>query len=223
MIPIKDENPTQTFPFVTISIIIMNVLVFIYELTLSQETLRLTIERFGIVPYYLTHFSYAIDPSGIPRYYTLVTSTFFHGGILHIAFNMLFLWIFGNNIEDALGHMKFIFFYFISGCIAGFSQSLITPQSTIPVIGASGAVAGVLGAYLILYPRARILTLFWFFFFIRIVRIPTVIFLGFWFFVQILYAGTGGSVAWFAHIGGFIAGLIMILPLWMKRRKFFRL
>ncbi len=222
MIPLKDENPTQTFPFVTISLIVINILVFIYEYTLSQETLKLTIEQFGIVPYYLTHLSYALDPSGIPRFYTLITSAFFHGGILHLAFNMLFLWIFGNNIEDVLGHIKFILFYLLSGIIAGMSQALVTPQSTIPIIGASGAVAGVLGAYLVLYPRARILTLFWFFFFIRIVRIPTVVFLGFWFLIQILYAGTGGGVAWFAHIGGFIAGVIMILPLWMRRRRFFR-
>lgn len=223
MIPLKDENPTQTFPFVTISLIVINILVFIYEYTLSQETLRLTIERFGIVPYYLTHLSYALDPSGIPRFYTLITSTFFHGGILHLAFNMLFFWIFGNNIEDVLGHIKFILFYLLSGIIAGISQALITPHSTVPIIGASGAVAGILGAYLVLYPRARILTLFWFFFFIRIVRIPTVVFLGFWFLIQILYAGTGGGVAWFAHIGGFIAGVIMILPVWMRRKKFFRL
>lgn len=222
MIPLKDENPTQTFPFITVSLIALNVLVYLYEWTLDPETLRLAIRAFGIVPYHLTHIAYDIETSSIPRFLTLITSTFFHGGIIHLGFNMLFFWIFGNNIEDVLGHFKFILFYFASGSIAGLSQSFITPQSTIPIIGASGAVAGILGAYLLLYPRAKILTLFWFFFFIRIVRIPTLIFLGFWFFIQVIYAGTGGGVAWFSHIGGFIAGLVMIIPVWIKRRRFFR-
>lgn len=222
MIPLKDENPTQTFPFITISLIALNILVYIYEWTLDPEALRLAIRNFGIVPYHLTHIAYDLEASSIPRLLTLITSTFLHGGIIHLGFNMLFFWIFGNNIEDVLGHFKFILFYFASGSIAGLSQSFIIPYSTIPIIGASGAVAGILGAYLLLYPRARILTLFWFFFFIRIVRVPTIIFLGFWFFIQVLSAGTGGNVAWYSHIGGFIAGLVMILPVWIKRRRFFR-
>ncbi len=221
MIPLKDENPTQTFPFITISLIVANVLIFFYESILNQESLKQLVYHFGIIPYHLTHFTHAIEPSGIPRFLTLITSTFFHGDILHLASNMLFFWIFGNNIEDALGHIKFIFFYFISGSAAGLTQAFVTPQSFIPVIGASGAVAGILGAYLILYPHARILTLFWFLFFIRIIRIPTVLFLGFWFFIQVFYAGSGGNVAWFAHIGGFIAGMIMIIPIWKRRRRIF--
>ena len=219
MIPLKDENPTRTFPFITISLIVINILVFLYELSLNQESLRQIIHHFGIIPYHLTHLSYAIEPSGIPRFLTLITSTFFHGGVFHLASNMLFFWIFGNNIEDVLGHINFIFLYFISAIVAGLSQALVIPQSFTPVIGASGAVAGILGAYLILYPRARILTLFWLLFFVRIIRIPAVIFLGFWFFLQIINAGLGGGVAWFAHIGGFIAGMIMIITNMRKRSK----
>ncbi|MEW5806165.1 MAG: rhomboid family intramembrane serine protease [Acidobacteriota bacterium] len=223
MIPLRDENPTRTFPFVTIAIIVSNVIVFGYEVLLPPELLENLLRRYAIIPYNLVHFSISTQPSGFPNIFTLISSTFLHGGIWHIVGNMLFLWIFGNNVEDALGHFKFIFFYFISASVAGLSQSFTSPDSYIPVIGASGAVAGVLGAYFVLYPHARVVTLFWLFIFIRIVKVPALVFLALWFFLQVMYAGMGGGIAWFAHIGGFIAGILMILPAWLRRKHFLHL
>ncbi len=222
MIPLKDENPTRTFPFVTISLIAINVVVFIYELFLSPEFLKIFIIKFGIIPTNLIHNSLDPGPAGFPNILTMLTSTFLHGSVIHVGGNMLFLWIFGNNIEDTVGHFKFILFYFVSALVAGFTQSIVTPYSNIPLIGASGAVAGVLGAYLLLFPQARILTLLWLFFFIRLIKVPAIIFLGLWFLLQIMYAGMGGGIAWFAHIGGFIAGMVMIIPALIKRKRIFR-
>ena len=220
MIPLRDENPTRTFPFVTIALIIMNGIVFAYEIFLPPHLREGFFQSFALIPDNLIHYSLETGHAGLPNILTLLTSTFLHGGLLHIIGNMLFLWIFGNNIEDAFGHFPFIIFYFVSAVAAGFTQALMNPSSTIPVIGASGAVAGVLGAYILLYPQARIITLFWILFFIRIIRVPAVIFLGIWFFLQIMYAGVvGGSIAWYAHIGGFLAGLVMAVPLSFKRKR----
>ncbi len=206
----------------TISLIAINIIVFIYELFLSPELLKSFIIKFAVIPQNLINNSLEPGPAGFPNILTMITSTFLHGGLMHIAGNMLFLWIFGNNIEDTVGHFKFILFYFVAALAAGFTQSIITPFSNIPLIGASGAVAGVLGAYLLLFPQARILTLFWLFFFIRIIKVPAIIFLGLWFLLQIMYAGIGEGVAWFAHIGGFIAGMVMIIPALIKRKQIFR-
>jgi membrane associated rhomboid family serine protease len=150
---------------------------------------------------------------------------FLHGGFLHLAGNMLYLWIFGNNIEDALGHVKFVFFYLFSGLVAAYSHALIDPQSTIPMIGASGAVSGILGAYLLLFPRAKVYTLLILGIFIQVVLVPAIVVIGFWAVLQFLNGllSTGlhqqGGVAWFAHIGGFLAGIVTI-KLWLPRRPY---
>ena len=148
---------------------------------------------------------------------TLFSAMFIHGGLLHVAGNMLYLWIFGDNIEDRLGHVRFAVFYVLTGLIASIAHVITVPDSTIPMIGASGAVAGILGAYFLLYPRAHVLTLIFFFFFVDIVRIPALIFLGLWFVFQILSSGAGGGIAWYAHIGGFVGGVLLV-KLFEKRR-----
>lgn len=218
-IPLRDENPTSRFPFVTLSLLAINILVFFYQL-LSPTGLEYYVLRMGAIPYEITHFTSLSIPN-IPRLsppLTLLTAMFLHGGFLHLIGNMLYLWIFGNNIEDYLGSFRFILFYLISGLGASFTHIIFNPNSQIPMIGASGAIAGVLGAYLILYPRANVLTLVFLFFFIRIVPIPAAIVLGLWFFLQILNVGMGGGVAWFAHIGGFLIGILLIKTLSGRRR-----
>lgn len=213
MIPLKDENPTQTFPFVTIAIIIINALVFIYELSLGSQ-LQDKITLFAATPYNITHLD---NPSALV---TLITSLFLHAGFAHIIGNMLYLWVFGNNIEDRLGHARFILFYLLCGIVATFGHIVIAPDSKVPLIGASGAVSGVLGAYLLLYPRAKVLVLIPLFFIWRIVRLQALWFLVFWIILQFLYgassfalanaADRGGQVAWFAHIFGFFAGMLFL-------------
>ncbi|OGW56721.1 MAG: rhomboid family intramembrane serine protease, partial [Nitrospirae bacterium RIFCSPHIGHO2_02_FULL_42_12] len=156
-------------------------------------------------------------------YITIFTSMFLHGGFFHVAGNMLYLWIFGNNIEDSMGHVKFIIFYLLCGIVAVYTFSIINSHSTIPMVGASGAVSGVLGAYIILFPRAKVLTLVPFGFYMQMIKVPAIFVLGFWIVIQIingmLSGGTRGGVAWFAHIGGFIAGMALI-SLFKNRKKF---
>ena len=215
MIPLKDENPTQTRPLITVALILTNVAVFLYQISLGPTGNAVYTLKMGLIPFEITHFSDAISPTPIPLVLTLITTMFLHGGFLHLGGNMLYLWIFGNNIEDLLGHFRFFIFYLVCGIIATLIHITSAPESRVPLVGASGAIAGVLGAYLVCFPRARVLVLFWFMFFIRIVRVPALIVLGFWFIVQILNASSDpssqGGVAWFAHIGGFIAGILLIL------------
>lgn len=217
MIPLKDDNPTHTIPLITIGIIVINILVYIYQLSLSSEGLENFLLRFGAIPEHLTH-PFFRDPSSLyilPSALTIFTSMFLHGGLIHLLGNMLYLWVFGNNVEDYLGHIKFIVFYLISGFFAAFIHTLSDVNSITPMIGASGAIAGILGAYLILFPRANVSTLFIFIIIIRIIKVPAVLILGLWFLIQLLNAGSeGGSVAWYAHVGGFLAGVLLI--------KFFR-
>ena len=223
MIPFKDDNPTSTFPYITIAFIVMNVLVFLIQLTSASDP-RDIMYSFGAVPHFLLTFStnQPINPLG-----TVFTSMFMHGGLLHISTNMLFLWIFGNNIEDQLGHIKFIIFYLLCGVLAAYSHALSGPSSMIPMIGASGAVSGVLGAYLLLFPKARVHTLIFLGIFIQVVRLPAVFVIGFWIVIQFINglvskgAAPSGGVAWFAHIGGFIAGIILIRLFISKRRKIY--
>jgi membrane associated rhomboid family serine protease len=210
MIPLKDDNPTSTFPVVTIAIISINILVFLYQLTISGKAEELFILSVGAIPYEITHFRDIYPPSIIPPPFTIFTAMFVHGGLLHLGGNMLYLWIFGDNIEDILGHIKFLVFYLSTGLIASLAHVYIEPSSNIPMIGASGAIAGILGAYLVRFPRARVFTLVFFIFFIDIVRIPAVFFLILWFVFQLISSGSGGGIAWFAHIGGFISGLLLI-------------
>jgi membrane associated rhomboid family serine protease len=221
VIPFKDDNPTRTFPYVTIIIIGLNVAVFLME-TLSPESSQRIVYSYGAIPYAITHFR---SNQPIPPVFTIFTSMFMHGGILHIAGNMLYFWIFGNNIEDELGHVRFIVFYLFCGVVAAYSYALTAPSSTVPMIGASGAISGILGAYLLLFPKARVHTLIFFGIFIQIVQVPALIVIGFWAIIQLVSGlftegmQSQGGIAWFAHVGGFITGLATI-KLWLPRRSY---
>ena len=201
MIPLRDVIPSRTTPFVTIGIIVLNCLGFVFELSLSQRMLQPFMMMYGVVP---AMFSWP----------TVLTSMFLHGGWLHIAGNMLYLWIFGDNVEDRLGHGRFLVFYLLCGTIAALAQVFTSPGSIVPTIGASGAIAGVMGAYFVLFPRSRVLTLIPLFVFWEIIEIPAIFFLGIWFLMQ-LFSGVGslaitsgntGGIAFWAHVAGFLAG-----------------
>ena len=217
MFPLKDDIPTRSFPVVTVAIIVINVVMFFgfQEAYFgSQETFDSRVVDYGAIPYEITH----SGDQGPATWLTILTSMFMHGGLLHIAGNMLFLWIFGNNIEDSMGRARFIAFYLLGGLVAVLAQTVIDPDSTIPTIGASGAVAAVLGGYALLYPRARVVTLLFIIIFFTIVELPALLVLGAWFALQALNGagslaqpvGDGGGVAYFAHIGGFVFGLAVI-------------
>lgn len=219
MIPFKDDNPTHRFPFLTISLITVNVLVFFIQATSAADPRRIAY-AYGAIPHLLLSFQ-VVQP--IHPFMTVFTSMFMHGGLLHVGTNMLFLWIFGNNIEDRLGYGRFIPFYLLCGIIAAYAHAITSPSSTVPMIGASGAVSGILGAYILLYPHARIHTLIFLGFFVQVVRLPAMVVIGFWIFIQfidgLLSKGLAdqGGVAWFAHIGGFVAGLLLI-KVFIKRQ-----
>ncbi len=213
-IPLKDENPAFRPPIVTLVLIGVNVLLFALH-ALRPQGLEMAALRFGAVPYDITHFGSAAA-GRVPPLLTLLTSMFQHGSVFHLGGNMLFLWIFGNNVEDFLGHARYALFYAICGLAAALTQVAAMPGSRAPMIGASGAIAGVLGAYWLLFPRARVKTFIFLIFYIDVVAIPAGVLLGAWFLLQVLNVGMGGGVAWFAHIGGFLAGLILI---WMAGRK----
>ena len=220
MIPYKDDNPTYRLPYVTIGIIISNILIFLLEI-ISPPGMEKTVYAYGAVPQYILTFEkfQPIHPA-----VTVFTAMFMHGGVFHLGGNMLYLWIFGNNIEDKLGHLRFIIFYIFCGITAAYSHALIDPHSLTPMIGASGAISGILGAYLLLFPRTGVYTLIFLGFFVQVVKIPALIVIGFWAIVQFIngLVSTGlvkqGGVAWFAHIGGFLIGLLTI-KLWLPRRK----
>ena len=217
MIPLKDDNPTKSFPIITILIIAINIVIFFYMMSLSETANRNLVNLYGATPYEIMHGIGLNMGISLSIIVTIGTSMFLHGGLFHLLGNMLYLWIFGNNIEDSMGHIRFIFFYIICGAIAVLGHSLINHGSMIPMIGASGAISGILGGYLILFPRAKILTLFPIFIFFKTFRIPALYFLGIWIILQVIPGlstlsaeNTGGDVAWFAHIGGFLAGVILI-------------
>jgi membrane associated rhomboid family serine protease len=212
LLPLRDENPTRRLPVLTILLIVLNCLIFIYEV-ISPRGLDYYTLRMGAIPYEITHFKALTHVPRLSPPLTLFTSMFLHGSPFHLLGNMLFLWIFGNNVEDYLGSFRYGAFYIFCGLGASLTHIAFNPSSRVPMIGASGAIAGVLGAYFILYPRARILTFVFLFIFIRIVPIPAAIVLGFWFLMQLLNVGLGGGVAWFAHIGGFLLGIILLLVL----------
>jgi membrane associated rhomboid family serine protease len=250
LIPVKDNIPTLRFPVVTVVLIVINVAIFAWQLTLSSDpnsstsphisglsqSDEITLE-YGAMPYRLLHpeADCGVSGKGVvcqgqhgyadstkldspPWWATVFTSMFLHGGILHIAFNMLFLWIFGNNVEDSMGRPRFIAFYLLGGIVAAYTQSLLTASSTVPAIGASGAIAGVLGGYLLLFPRARVLTVVLIILFVTVIEIPAAILLAIWFALQFLpalgqvttSAVGGGGVAYWAHVGGFVFGLVAI-------------
>ncbi|OFX26788.1 MAG: rhomboid family intramembrane serine protease [Armatimonadetes bacterium RBG_16_67_12] len=210
MLPLRDHLPGRTTPVIVFLLILVNVLVFLYEVSLPEARLEAFIEGFGMIPYEITQ-NRDIPPRGPrPLHVTLFTSMFMHGGWLHLGGNMLYLWVFGNNVEDAFGHVGFLVFYLVVGLAGSLGQIIAGPASQIPAIGASGAIAGVLGAYIIFFPRARIDTLVY----NRVVPLPALYVLGFWILLQFLQgiialspeAAQAGGVAWWAHIGGFVAG-----------------
>ncbi|HUU28035.1 MAG TPA: rhomboid family intramembrane serine protease [archaeon] len=214
MIPFKDDVPTRTRPVVTVGLIVLNSLVFLFQQSLPQGMQKEVVYLFGAIPARVSQLPVWFSTDIHNPLISVVSSMFLHGGWLHLLGNMLYLWIFGNNVEDSMGHIRFIFFYLISGFAAAGAQVISAPDSTVPMIGASGAISGVLGAYLILHPFARVHTLVIIIFFIRVIPLPAIFVLGFWFFIQIangLIAPPGAAgVAWMAHIGGFIAGIVLI-------------
>ena len=216
MIPFKDDNPTEITPYITVSFIGLCAFVFLLQLSLPPRAGQLFVYQYGAIPAVLFGIeSLPRDIAALPASFSLLTSMFLHGGWMHLLGNMLYLWIFGNNIEDAMGHVRFIIFYILCGIVAAYTHALIDPGSTIPMIGASGAISGVLGAYLLLYPRASVLVLVPLGFFMYTMYWPAGFVLGLWFLMQLLSGGAslgsgGGGVAWFAHVGGFVAGMVLI-------------
>ncbi len=227
MIPLRDANPRGGVPIVTLALIALNCVVFLYELTLPPAGLEQLVFTFGMVPAKLTAFP--TDPGVGFGDATLpfLTSMFLHGGWLHLIGNMWFLWIFGDNVEDYLGHARFLLFYLLCGLAASVAHLAFNLNSTIPTLGASGAIAGVLGAYLLLFPGARILTLVPVFF-VWLMELPAYVILIYWFVLQLLQGtatlaetAPGGGVAWWAHVGGFVAGLVLVKIVASRRRRYY--
>lgn len=210
MIPLRDENPARTTPYVLYGIIALNIIAFVYNGPLKLHGGN-PLSGFELVPSELITGKDIGLPTPVAPWVTIFTSMFIHANLLHIGINMLYLWIFGNNIEDVLGHFRFLFFYLLSGAGAAAAQVFVSPLTQIPMVGASGAIAGVLGAYLVLFPKARVISLY----FIWIIALPASLILGFWIILQIinslLMESHGGGVAYAAHIGGFATGLILII------------
>ncbi len=213
MIPLRDENPSSTTPVVTRALIVLNVAVFAYELLLGPG-LRLFTSEFALIP---ARVAYGIEgrTALLPALGTFVSSMFMHGGWLHLIGNMWFLWIFGDNVEDRLGHGGYLAFYLGAGLASGMLHTILQMDSVVPTVGASGAIAGVLGAYMVMFPRARIITLVPIVFFVQVIPIAAMFYLGFWFILQLMSGalslayGAAGGVAWWGHIGGFAWGLLM--------------
>ncbi len=230
LLPIKDYNPTRRTSYLTIFLIAINVAVFFFQAFISEKPLAYHIGESAMVPYEVTHNQNVPVPLGqdqngrviyfsgrtLNPFLSILTSIFMHGSFWHLLGNMLFLWIFGNNIEDYLGKMSFLFFYLACGVVASLVHVLFNFNSYVPVIGASGAVSGVMGAYLILFPDAQVRTLVFLFIFITFVDIPAMVFLIVWFIFQFFYAGGSSGIAWLAHVGGFVMGIILIKM--MQRR-----
>jgi membrane associated rhomboid family serine protease len=226
VIPLRDSIPARSRPVVTWALIALNVWVFLYEILLGPE-LEAFVGTWGFIParYFLLA---EIDPSDwAGRYVPLLTSMFLHGGWAHLIGNMVYLWIFGDNVEDRLGRLRYLAFYLLAGIGAALAHAHLSPGSTLPTVGASGAISGVLGGYLVLFPHARVLTLIpLVFFFFHVVELPAVIYLGFWFLMQ-LVSGTlslaqareAGGVAWWAHAGGFVVGMVLV-PLLRRRASY---
>ncbi len=225
MIPLKDLTPRTTPPVVTVLIIIANVLVFLYQLSLGPRAERELVFMYGMiparVPLAFTHSSVTLSQAFEP----LLTSMFLHGGWLHLIGNMWFLWVFGGNVEDALGHFQYLMFYLICGIAAGVVHTFVNLGSTAPAVGASGAISGVMGAYVVLFPSSRVLTLVPLLFLFFTVRLPALLFLGYWFVLQFLSGvssldeRTVGGTAWWAHVGGFLVGALLVIELRHRVRR----
>jgi membrane associated rhomboid family serine protease len=216
MIPLRDVIPSRTTPYITVTLIVLNALAWFYELAVPEDLLPVFLQTYGVVPAYF-------------RAPTLVTSMFLHGSWSHVIGNMWFLWIFGDNIEDRLGHGRFVLFYLICGIGAAAGHILMEPRSMLPTIGASGAIAGVMGAYFVLYPHSRVLTLVPLFIYWEIVELPAIFLLGFWFLMQLFGAGIGtisstsgaesGGIAFMAHIAGFALGALIVFVFRKSRQE----
>jgi membrane associated rhomboid family serine protease len=222
MIPLKDDNASELKPYVTVSLIVACVAVFLWQRSLDVVQGRRAVDALGAIPaVLLTNARLPLDLQWIPRYLSPLTSMFLHGGWLHLSGNMLYLWIYGDNVEDSLGHWRYLAFYLICGTAAVFAQAVSEPHSAYPIIGASGAISGVLGAYLLLFPRAQVLTLVLLPFFFTTLRLPAMWLLLLWFAVQLVsdlvIQDGGAGVAFRAHIGGFLGGMLLV-PL-LKRRE----
>lgn len=221
-IPIRDDAPTVRTPYVTIALMFINGLIFLYMISQGNAGFRYLTVQYGYIPFELTHSVELTPQSPASVFLTMFTSMFMHGGLWHLLGNMLFLWIFGNNIEDYFGSVRFIIFYIVSGLAAIALYTIFTPDNQIPLIGASGAIAGVMGAYMVLHARARITVLI-FFFIITFVHLPAKMVLGIWFMIQLFMAlvgsSSGGGVAWLAHVGGFGFGYLLLRLLVKWRGK----
>ena len=233
MFPLHDDNPTTRPPLVTGAILVACVGVFAWQSLLVDTQEQRVVTALGAIPAVLFDRADLVpDLEWIPAWLTLFTSMFLHGGFMHLLGNMLYLWVFGNNVEDAMGHVRFVAFYLICGVIAAWAHAWFDPDSALPMIGASGAISGVLGAYLVLFPHARVLVGIPLGFYVHPIYLPAAWVLGFWIALQLLNAGMadgGGGVAWLAHVGGFIAGMLLIplfkhrsVPLWAPARRYGR-
>ena len=219
MIPISDTVRTRTFPYVNVGLIVVNVVVFLYELSLNFREVNRFFADHGVVPVQLV--DWLQSPSGLEEPLTVITAAFIHGGWLHLIGNMLFLWVFGDNVEDALGHVAYLLFYLVAAVGAAALQVAIDHNGSIPMVGASGAIAGVLGAYLVLYPTATVGVLIPWFWFFGAFPVPAVFLIGFWFLLQLFSGvasigtatGVSEGVAFFAHVGGFATGFLIVLLL----------
>ncbi|MEY2545772.1 MAG: hypothetical protein QOG48_889 [Verrucomicrobiota bacterium] len=228
MLPIRDSVPSHSVPIATRALILINVIVFFFELSLPPQTVEQLCYLFGIVPARYAHPEWA-EAIGFPvdNYWAILTHQFLHGGWFHIIANMWMLWIFGDNVEDRMGPVRFVIFYLLCGSLAGLTHMLTNPDSTIPSVGASGAIAGVLGAYVLLFPTARLVVMIPILFFPFFFEVPAVFYLLVWFFTQ-FFAGTAalvgpnqvGGIAWWAHIGGFIAGMLLCGLFARRQRQF---
>ena len=212
MIPLRDENPSRTFPYVTLLLIGTNIAVFLYEISLAPRALERFVLSYGAIPAALLSDSRVLPGGPSIPWVTLISSMFLHGGVMHLVGNMLYLWIFGDNVEDRMGQVRFLVFYLVCGIAAALIQIFVRPDSTAPLVGASGAIAGILGAYALLFPGARVQTLVFLFVFVRVIEIPALLLLGVWFLMQLLSApaSQGAGVAFFAHIGGFLTGMFLM-------------
>jgi membrane associated rhomboid family serine protease len=220
MIPLRDNTYSHSFPFVNVTIIVLNVLIFIYQQSLSEDLLVLFFYNFGVIPAQVIS-QVSAGESLLATAFPFISSIFLHGSWLHLLGNMLYLWIFGDNVEDRIGHLGYLLFYLLIGIISCIAHIISVPGSQVPIIGASGAIAGIMGAYFIAFPKARILTLVPVFFYITFVQVPAIIFLPIWFVIQLINGlSTAGMsadpVAWWAHIGGFISGVVL-MPIFARR------
>ena len=221
MIPLRDDLPTRTKPIFTVAFIVACSAVFLWQISLGERGFQVAVYSLGVIPATLLG-NERLPPEFfyIPPTLTVISSMFLHGGWMHLIGNMLYLWIFGNNVEDSMGHTRFVIFYLACGVAAALAQALPNPDSVIPMIGASGAISGVLGAYLLLHPRAHVLVLVPLGFFTQLVRMPAMLVLGLWFLLQLVSQALAdpkaGGVAFGAHIGGFVAGMVLI-PFFKRR------